>query len=400
MFDLLPRGRGHLVVAALLVVVIGTQLALPLRTQAALSSQTAVPTREQLIWTAERYARNYVQKREDPTYGYTLEFGYPLYLYFLGEMYRDLHRVTGQPLYRERFLRAARFVQARASGGLTWHQYVGYGLFLEQPDPLYNALFSELLLDAWVDTQDDSFLDSARGAVRALPVLYGPNRRLATVPQDYAFITYAAIAAYVNRTGDGDAELVALGERLYRHAASLYDPATGRWFFKVDEKELNRFDTHAAYYELVTAFTFMRQADHVRAVYPRLYDEQRARLRPMMRVVTSHMLTSGTFNYATFVPDYTESAGQTIWALELYERAFGPEYRWLADNAKKTLINRQLPDGSYQAAPNNKDVSLMYSDAVGWGIAGWAAGDYPKLDPITYMTLLPAVGKSYRPAGR
>ncbi|MBI3964085.1 MAG: hypothetical protein HY329_00500 [Chloroflexi bacterium] len=345
---------------------------------------------EQMVGVARKYAE-FVAKQEDPLYGYKREYGYPMYLYYLSGMHRSLYATTGESRYFARYLRGAEYALNQARG-YTWEQYVGDDLAPREPNPLYNALFVELFLDAYDDTRDPKYRAAADGTAAAISGLLA-TQDLATAPQDYQVLMATTISAYLGRTGQRDLDLLALADQLWSRAWSTYDAGSGRWYYDAYERAVGKFDGRSAYYELTSALFFMRRSEEVKATLPGRYSEFRNRLPAVMRAVERFVLPSGGFFYASAYPDYTESTGQVIWAFEIYDRAFDDDHDDVKERAKVTISQGQDVDGGFYETPGSSGKGLMYSDNLGWGLAGWARGGYPSLGPGPGRALIPAVRK-------
>lgn len=352
-------------------------------------------TRESVRRALFRYER-WVHTQSDPIYGWTRDYVWPMSLYYLGEMYHALYRLTGEERYRAEVLRAADAAM-RAGPEALWFSYRGFEQYASAPAAVLNALFIELFLDAAALSGQPRYAAHATLAVEQLRRTFFQHTLDADDhPQDYFMLSFYALARYLHRTGQVQPALHVLGQRLYERGLATLDRSTFRWYYDRRERDQGFYDGHAAYYQSVSALFFLHNAAHVRAVYPAAHRELSALLPGLVAVALDGTRETGTYYYAESVPDYTESAAQVIWLADLSQRLDGRDRRALIRRAGQTLVERQAWEGGFYSDEVYDGPRIGYSDNAGWALAHWLLGAQPELRPAGVTTYLPLAMRPVR----
>lgn len=339
-----------------------------------------------------RYER-WVQTQSDPAYGWTRDYVWPMSLYYLGEMYHALYRLTGEERYRAETLRAAD-AAIQAGPEALWFSYRGFEQYDSAPAAILNALFVELFLDAAALSGRQRYAAHATLAIDQLRrTFFSRALEADDHPQDYYMLNFYAVAQYLHRTGRVDPALRALGQRLYWRGVATLDRSTFRWHYDQRERSLGFYDGHAAYYQSVSALFFLHNAAHVRAVYPAAHRELSALLPGVIAVALDGVQQGGTYYYAESVPDYTESAAQVVWLADLSQRLDATDRRGLVERAGRTLVERQAREGGFYSDEVYDGPRIGYSDNAGWALAQWLRGVQPDLRPVGTPAYLPIANR-------
>jgi len=296
-----------------------------------------------------------VVTNEDIEYGYVRARGYPMYLYSFGKMYLEFYKHTWDEYYKDKFFKILQYIDEIRNDDWTWDYYNGKSSTYKSP--LYNCMFSELFMNAYELTQRESYCEKAKNTVCALKEFE------VTGCYNGYFYAFVAIANYCSKFPH-DKSLVKLGEGFYEYGISGYNPITGEWFYQPSEKEEGFYDGHAAYYELWLIQKFLEFEKEIGAIYPEQHSQLVAYVPAMMERVSQYVLPSGTFWYTEEVPDYTESAGITLLAYELYDDFFGTNHEDIKEKAEKTILERQAPCGAYYKTTNSAVIEIWYSDNI------------------------------------
>lgn len=323
----------------------------------------------------------WVQTQSDHTYGWRRDYVWPMSLYYLGEMYHGLYRLTGDPRYRAEMLRAAD-VALRAGPDALWFSYRGHEQYAPTPAAILNALFVELFLDATAISGQPRYAAHADAAVDQLQrTFFAQPLDGEDQPQDYYMLNFYAVAQYLSRTQRDDPRLRTLGQRLYERAVATLDRSTARWYYDQREQRLGLYDGHAAYYQSVSALFFLRNAAHVRTVFPSLHRELAALLPRLIDVALDAVQPNGTYYYAESVREYTESAAQVIWLADMDQQLFRTDRRSLMRRAAQTLLERQVWEGAFYSNELYHGPDIAYSDNIGWALAHWLRREPPDVRP-------------------
>lgn len=348
---------------------------------AALFPPHAVHADEDAVRSALRTAlfryEGWVETQRDDAYGWRRDYVWPMSLYYLGQMYYGLYRLTGEPRYRAELLRAAD-VAIRSGPDALWFSYRGQEQYTTTPAAILNALFVELFLDAATLSGEPRYLAHAARAVEQLQrTFFAQGLDDEDQPQDYYMLTFYAIAQYLSRTQRDDPSVRALGQRLYERAVTTLDRSTGRWYYDQRERRLAYYDGHAAYYQSVSALFFLHHARHVRVVFPGIHRELTALLPQLIDVALGGVQPNGTYYYAEAVREYTESAAQVVWLADLDQRLHHTDRRALIRRAAQTLLERQVWEGAFYSNELYHGPDIAYSDNIGWALAHWLSGALP-----------------------
>ncbi len=309
---------------------------------------------DKALWhSLEKYER-YVASNEEAIYGYNRTDGYPMYLFNFGLMYFHMYKYSNNPYYCQKFLRDIEFAINTRNEDWTWSLYKG-GV----KSPLYNSQATELFIDAWKITQNHTYIELAGKSI------YGLRNSYLIFEGCYndKFYAFASIAMYVNESGDYNSSLLELGKRCYNYSISGYN--NGSWFYNLHEKGKKFYDGHSAYYQLQEIIWFLENAKAIKNVFPEEYTQFKAELPLMLSKVTEFILPAGTFYYNDEAPDYTESAGNTMFGYKLYDEMFGTNHNSIIEAAKNTVVERQNDKGGYYKSKNSETVEIWFTDNIG-----------------------------------
>jgi len=302
------------------------------------------------LWKSLKRFEQWVVTQEDASYGYVGASGYPNYLYSFGKMYLYLYKYTRDDYYKDKFDRVLYYIEAVRNNDWSWSSPSG------ETSVLYNCFFAELFIDAWRETLDPSYLETAKSS---LEFLYEREMKGAYNDQFYTFV---AIANYASKSRP-DISLLELGLRAYNFSFDGYDDDTGRWFYYGEEKAADFYDGHSAYYQLWLMQLVLEFEEEIRSVYPEQHAQLVERLPTMMQKVSEYVLPSGGFYYKEESPDSTESLAINLVAYELYDNRFDTNHRNIKQRCRKTILERQAPCGAFYKAGNV--IEIHYTDEVG-----------------------------------
>jgi hypothetical protein len=309
------------------------------------------------LWNSLPKYEQGVASYEDPEYGYIRDRGYPMYLYSFGIMHLQLYKCTNDEYYKEKFLRDINYIEKIRNEDWTWNYYDGKSY--KNPSTLHNCMFNELFINAYELTGDHRYCEEAGDTVHTLQKLYNNPFYGCYNDKFYSLVT---ITNYCSKF-PCDQPLIELGERLYNYSMSGYNPSTGKWFYNPTRKGKNFYDGHAAYYQLAEMRWFMKYEQEIKTVFPDQHAQFKAYLPTMMGKVSEYVLPSGTFYYNEESPDYTEGTAGTLLAYPLYDNMFNADHHDIKNNARKTIIERQAPNGAYYKA-NNTVIEIWYTDNI------------------------------------
>lgn len=323
---------------------------------------------EVLLHSLLRY-EGWVGQYEDTRWVYVKQLGYPMYLYSFGIMYARLYALTRNPYHLREFLRIVDGVEQIRNDDWTWSFFdgAGFSTHKDAKSSLYNAMFSELFITAWLLTQDNRYKEWAGSTVRMLEHTL-PSHRV----YNYYFLPFTAIAYYCYIFGCTD-DLISLGKRLYNHALSGYDSETGYWYYSPAAKAREFYDGHSAFFQIGQIGWFLDKVPAIRVIFPVEYQEFADFLNttPMVRTALEHMLPSGTFFLSENIPNYTESAGNALYAFALLADFLGGsnEIEAAAKAARETILAQQAPEGGFYKSPKEPTLELWFGDNIANNVA-------------------------------
>jgi len=116
---------------------------------------------------------------------------------------------------------------------------------------------------------------------------------------------------------------------------------------------------------------FLDKISAVREVFPVEYETFMNILlkTPIIDKVLECMLPAGTFFYSEDVPDYTESAGNTLYAFALLARVLEEDYGEVIASARETILTRQAPEGGFYKSPMELTLELWFGDNIAADVA-------------------------------
>lgn len=88
----------------------------------------------------------------------------------------------------------------------------------------------------------------------------------------------------------------------------------------------------------------------------------------MMPQIVKYILPSGSYYYNKEAPDYTEGLGNVLVTYKLYDEEFGEDHSEILERAKKTILERQSPNGAYYKTKDKKIIQIWYTDNLGVGL--------------------------------
>lgn len=357
--------RNKLILGLVIISLIGVLFLINVgaRPPACVAHQVSDSSLMRSLMRYEQWLRQY----EDPEWIYIRERGYPMCLYSFGIMYARLYQLTCDFYYRERFLRIAHGAERIRNDDWTWSFYDGTG-FSTHPDAkssLYNAMFSELFIEAYLLTRDAKYKIWADAAIKKIEDTLPSHKTY-----NYFFLPFTTIAQYCYEIGCSK-ESIALGKKLYDQAPSGYDAKTGVWYYNPAERRRNFYDGQSAFYQMGQIAWFLDKSFAIKEIFPEEHQELSNLLAKtsMVKRVTEYMLPTGTFFYSKDVPDYTESAGNTLYAFALLSRFLEEDYGRIIESARKTILARQAPEGGFYKSPMESTLELWFGDNIAADVA-------------------------------
>ena len=286
--------------------------------------------------------------------------GFPMYLYSVGFFYLELHKKYGNEEDLRQAVNIAGQIISEMNADFTWNFYVSQNI-KGGAYSLYNCLFYEYFYELYKITGDESYLEHSGRFIKGLKNLYKLSSD--TVPfnpiYNYNFIPFAAISSYISRSEDHDEELLEMARECWRYSSGGIDTGTGRWFYSASEQAAGFYDSHSALYQMIKYYYFLNNIKHIEKVFPEeaafLYDLH----DDFYGTISGMMLPAGTFYYTPDIPDYTESAGNTLLFYQLYGKMFGEAGAGLyIERALNTVLGRQDASGGYYTAPGDTAVRI------------------------------------------
>lgn len=359
--------RGKLLLGLAIILSLGVVFFIDFtKQQLAVSCNSVQISDANLLTSLARYEK-WITQYEDSQWVYVKQRGYPMYLYSFGIMYARLYRLICDSYYLEKFFRIVDGVEQIRNNDWTWSFYdgTGFSIHKDAKSSLYNAMFSELFIVAWLLTQDTKYKLWADATIKKLGDTLPSHQTY-----NYFFLPFTAIAYYCYEIGCSK-EFIALGKRLYNHALSGYEAKTGVWYYNPAERNRNLYDGHAAFYQMGQIAWFLDKSSAIQEIFPEEYQEFSNFLAktPMVKTVTEYMLTSGTFFYSEAVPDYTESAANTLYTFALLARLFQEDYGEIIKTARETILTRQSPRGGFYKGSTGPFSELWFGDNIAIDVA-------------------------------
>lgn len=308
------------------------------------------------LWNSLKKYEQYVVTNEDLVYGYNRTNGYPMYLFNFGLMYFEMYKYSGNDYYYQKFLRCVDFAGKIRNEDWTWSLYNN-----TLKSSLYNSQATELFIKAWKLTGNKSYIDWAMSSVYAL----NSSGLMFEGCYNNKFYAFVTIAAYCYESEDYNCSLVNLGMQCYNYSISGYNCTNGYWFYNSSQKADNFYNGRSAYYQLQEIIWFLENSEPIKIMFPNQYIQFKSYLPSMISKVTEYILPSGTFYYTEDAPNYTESAGNTIFGYKLYDSMFSTNHIDIIECAKNTIIERQDISGGYYKTVNSQTVDIWFTDNVG-----------------------------------
>jgi len=178
---------------------------------------TAFQVADDALMTSLVKYETWITQYRDTKWVYIRERGYPMYRLY--ELTCDLH-------YLREFQRIVDGVEKIRNSDWTWSFYDGtdFSTHKDAKSSLYNAMFVELFIEAWLLIGNPKHKLWAGAAIRKIEDILPSHRTY-----NYFFLPFTAIAYYCHKIGC-DEELIVLGKKLFDHALSGYDQKIGRWY--------------------------------------------------------------------------------------------------------------------------------------------------------------------------
>lgn len=331
------------------------------------SACTPISRTDEALLSSLYLYEKWISQYKDYTWVYVRQRGYPMYLYSFGIMYARLYQLTCDSHYLREFLRIADGIERIRNYDWTWSFFDGtkFSTHRDAESSLYNAMFAELFTEAYKLTNNVKYKKWTDATIRKIEDTLPSHRTY-----NYYFLPFTSIAYYCS-TFSCDKALIMLGKRLYNHALSGCDPETGRWYYNPFEKNREFYDGHTAFYQMGQIAWFLDKSSAISENFPYEYYLFSDFLTntPMVRTVIEYMLPSGTFFYSEDVPDYTESAGDTLYAFARLARFLGEDYGEIIRAARETILTRQAPQGGFYKTPMEPTLELWFGDNIAINIA-------------------------------
>ncbi|MEC1714817.1 alpha/beta fold hydrolase [Schinkia azotoformans] len=301
----------------------------------------------------------YVESFEDNSIGYSMENGYPMYLYTFGKMYWGLYLLTGDLYYKEKFLKSVNATENVRNTDWTWNYFNGK-TFNSEPSALYNCLFADLFIDAYKLTNNEKYLNWAKESVNRLPeFLYASDKESV---YNYYFNIFVVISEYLNNSSEQDNRLVEAGKFAFDNAMKGYDTKTKRWYYSPENYSENKYNGHDANYQLAQMENFLIHKDAIGKIFPKEYEYFKKEIPLMLPVVLEYQLPSGAFYYNESAPDSTETIGIVLSFFSMYDEEFGTDNSNNIKKAISTILQRQAANGAYYKTKSSKDIEIWFGD--------------------------------------
>lgn len=229
---------------------------------------TALQVADDTLMTSLVKYETWITQYRDIKWVYIRERGYPMYLYSFGIMYLRLYELTCDLHYLREFQRIVDGVEKIRNSDWTWSFYDGtdFSTHKDAKSSLYNAMFAELFIEAWLLTGNPKYKLWAGAAIEKIKDILPSHRTY-----NYFFLPFTAIAYYCHKIGC-DEELIVLGKRLFDHALSGYDQEAGRWYYNPAEKNRDFYNGHSAFYQMGQIAWFLDKISAVRESFPIEYE--------------------------------------------------------------------------------------------------------------------------------
>lgn len=325
-------------------------------------TQIALEPEENLLESVIKYESLYVAQNEDFFYGYSIDIGYPMYLFSIGEMYYWLYNHTKNEYYLDKLIRSADYVERIRNQNWVW-----LSSRWSAPSSLYSSMAISLFLKCYQITKDIDYLSDARNTLNdtiSLEVVKpeGTNND--------KFLLFTVISEFLLISGNENDFFLNSGLAFFEYAMSQYNLSTKEWYYTTREQDDNFYDGHSAYYQLGNIYNFLKRSNSISTIYPEEFEFINNEVNDMIPLIEKYITTNGTMFYNFETPDYTESAALILVTYEYLGSQYGYNREEITKSAINVILQRQLSNGAYLRTDELVDkYSLWYSDAIGERVA-------------------------------
>ncbi|GAH64880.1 unnamed protein product, partial [marine sediment metagenome] len=243
----------------------------------------------------------------------------------------------------------------------TWKSVWGY------TSTLYGSMAVSLLLKAYELTGYSNYLKSAKDILN--DTIYSDYLELRGSNND-KLLLFTTIAEYVVISKDYNSFFMDVGLNYYNFSISQYNITTNEWYYNLREQNLDFYDSHSAYYQIINIYNILKRRNYLALIYP-TQNSFLANIIPEMELLVEGYLTeNGTIFYKDDTPDYTESAAVNLVTFKLIELYYSIKNDEIIASTENTILQRQLDNGAYIRTDNELDgFSIWYTDNIGEFIA-------------------------------